>query len=133
MATVSNDLIAAHKKAKVVLPIGEKSIITISQRSSKGILEYKDKVTLSIGDITAGQVMTSVYFSIKDANGIYTQETLMHRNSMRSGDKRTIKFKGKNYQIKLNALHNALLGNDKAVFTIQEVAIKPVTKKANEA
>ncbi|MRX26739.1 hypothetical protein [Kangiella sp. HZ709] len=118
---------------KVIVPIGEKSILSISQRSIKAMPESKNRVKISLGDITAGQVMTSIYSVQKDSDGISKHNTLMHQTSLRRGDKRVIEFQGNHYQIHLKDLHNALLGNDKAIFVVQKVVIKPASKKSDRA
>lgn len=84
--------------------------LTLRQRSSKFVPTSADKLKLTTGDITTGQVTVSL--SLKDG------KTVLGPRSMKRGDSEIFQFGNKEYSLKLVDLRNALLGEDFADFTI---------------
>lgn len=89
--------------------------ISIFQRSKVAL---KNKTSrdfyLSIGDITGGQVMVTV-FVYSDANKRQT-EILIPNQSFTPNTSKTFEYEGRLYRLKLQKLRNHLLGDDHAIF-----------------
>jgi len=87
---------------------------TITQRRTMHLPGFDRKVLMTIGDITAGQVMTT----ISAKNG----QTIVATRSLRPKDVVTFSADGCLYRLKLKKLTNYLLGDDKAQFQLWPVA-----------
>jgi hypothetical protein len=86
--------------------------ISIKQRTTAAVPGSGDKLRISIGDVTGGQVMTSLV----DANGT----ALAGPISLRAGMSQEFKFDGQSFTLTLDELSNALIGDDKAKFTVTQ-------------
>lgn len=84
--------------------------VTVNQRRQKPILKG---ARLSIGDITAGQVLVTV----ADRAG----RKLISRQSMKLGDVSEFEFEGTQYRLRISQLTNVLIGTDFAVFEIDAI------------
>lgn len=87
---------------------------TVIQRRSLYLPGFDGKVRLTIGDITAGQVIITV--SGKDGEAIVT------RRSLRAGDVIVFSVGQRRYKLRLRKLTNYLIGSDKAQFELWPVA-----------
>lgn len=89
--------------------------LSIFQRNNLVIKTKHDgHFYLSIGDITGGQVMSTLYTyeDKKNENPI----TLVPNQSFSVGSSQKFEYQGRWYQLKLKRLRNHLLGEDHAVF-----------------
>jgi len=85
--------------------------LTVLQRRSKVIPGSEDRITLQLGDITAGQVLLSV----RSDEG----ETLLDDTSVKPGEVVEFTVADRTFYIRLRELTNVLLGsNDFGVFEI---------------
>jgi len=90
----------------------DSSTFTIHQRTSRSLDVVSGHLTLSLGDITAGQVRTRIH------NG-HGHTLSGFPRPMRSGDHWSFFDHGHQYQLILLSLRNELVGNDSAVFRIE--------------
>jgi hypothetical protein len=95
---------------KAVKLSGLPAEVTVKQRSTTAVPGSEEALRITIGDITRGQVMTS----LADKEG----RAVLAATSLASGD--TVKFElvDETFQLKLEELNNALVGEDFATFTI---------------
>jgi len=101
---------SAEKEAKAG-PLTElPARLTIKQRSTATVPGSDDKLTVTVDDITRGQVITSVSHS---KHGV-----LIGPTSFREGDAKTFEIESTAYRIRLKSLNNALIGNDFGEFVI---------------
>lgn len=84
--------------------------VTVQQRSTQTVPGSGGAVEITIDDITANQVITGLSHK-KDG-------VLIKRGSMTPAGSKTFKLHGVGYRLKLLRLHNALIGDDLAVFEI---------------
>jgi hypothetical protein len=87
--------------------------LTVKQRSQAEVPGTSGVLTLSIGDITKGQVRTSV---LKD------KEVILQPVSLGKGNQKTFEYQKRNYELTLVELSNALIGEDFATFQLAEAA-----------
>lgn len=100
---------------EVLLPVtGKKrqpiTSVTIKQRRTERIL---DGARLTIGDITAGQVLVT----LKDREG----QRLIDKKSMKLGDTTAFELAGASFNLRITQLTNVLIGTDFAVFDIEKL------------
>jgi hypothetical protein len=95
--------------SRLDLPAGS-ATVTIIQRCSKEIPGSKGYLRLSLGDITVGQVLTTV----EAADGT----VLVDQTSVRAGDSLTFRIGEEDYKLTLTRLVNLLIGDDFAVFEV---------------
>lgn len=84
--------------------------LTLSQRSSALLPGWEERLSVRIGDITAGQVVTE----LRDAQ----QRSLAGPQSMRVGQSLDFERGGESFVLRLEQLDNALVGQDYARFRI---------------
>jgi hypothetical protein len=84
--------------------------LTICQRCSKELPGSMGALRLRIGDITAGQVLVSVYGP--------DEEPLVPTTSMQEGDTAPLRLAEQEYVLHLERLVNLLIGEDYAVFAV---------------
>lgn len=101
---------------------GAEPLVTVRQRTEAAVPGFRGFVRVAIDDITGGQVMAEV----RGPGG----EALAERRSMREGDAISFELRGKTYRLTLHRLVNMLIGDDDAVFLIQEADAS--TKPAGE-
>ena len=89
--------------------------LTVGQRSDAGIPGSRSRLRVHLDDITRGQV--GVTLSATDGT------TPLGVCSMRAGNVREFRFEGRRYQLEVVELHNALVGQDRALLEIREVAV----------
>ncbi len=99
--------------------------ISIQQRSEKSLQTVGDDLYLSVGDVTRGQVMTGIYQLQAQADGSKTQVVLLQGQSMRVGDTREFRYRGKSYQLRLKRLNNVWIGEDMAIFELSSPSSMP--------
>jgi len=95
--------------SRLDLPAGS-ATVTIIQRCSKEIPGSNGYLRLSLGDITAGQVLTTV----EAADGT----VLVEETSVRAGDSLTFRIGEEDYKLTLTRLVNLLIGDDFGVFEV---------------
>ena len=88
--------------------------LTLKQRSQLEVPGTSGALKLSIGDITKGQVQTSVL------NG---KETLLQPVSLSQGNQKTFEYQKRTYELTLTELNNALIGEDFATFKLAEAGV----------
>jgi hypothetical protein len=88
----------------------DRATVTIYQRCSRGLPGSHGNLMLHIGDITAGQVLVSVYGE--------THEPLIDMVSLRQGDTVRLPLAEEEYVLVLDRLVNVLIGRDYAVFSL---------------
>jgi hypothetical protein len=84
--------------------------LTVKQRTTATVPGSDDKLTITVDDITRGQVITSVSHS---KHGV-----LIGPTSFRVGDAKQFEIESTAYRIRLKSLNNALIGNDFGEFVI---------------
>lgn len=84
--------------------------ITVKQRATTVISGSNGKISITTGDITKGQVDTSLV----DIQG----KPILSPVSMKPGDTRLFIFENRVYSLRLDRLSNAIVGEDFATFTI---------------
>ena len=84
--------------------------LTVMQRSTTSIPESNEQYTLTIDDITRGQVLVSLQGGAGPAH--------FGPVSMAAGDSRRFEVDGGEYLLTLASLDNQLVGNDAAVFVL---------------
>ena len=84
--------------------------VTVQQRSTQTVPGSGGAVEITIDDITANQVITSLSHK--------KEGVLIERGSMTPTGSKTFKLHGAVYRLKLLRLHNALIGDDLAVFEV---------------
>jgi len=98
---------------------------TITQRRTMHLPGFDRKILITIDDITAGQVMTT----ISAKNG----QTIVATRSLRPKDVVTFSADGRLHRLKLNKLTNYLLGDDVAQFQLWRVAEEGQTRLSENA
>lgn len=88
----------------------DRATTTIFQRTSKRIPGSHNQLRLSIGDITAGQVVARIH----DTAG----HTILEPLSMREGEAVELRFGPAEYVLRLDEMVNVLAGHDFAVFSL---------------
>jgi len=83
---------------------------TISQRSTVSLPGSDGKLLITIDDITAGQVLTTLSWQVG--------KPVVATRSLRQGDVVTFTVSNHAYKIKLKKLTNVLVGEDSAVFQL---------------
>jgi hypothetical protein len=83
---------------------------TISQRSTVPLPRSDGKLMITIDDITAGQVLTTLSWQVG--------KPVVATRSLRQGDVVTFTASNHAYKIKLKELTNVLVGEDSAVFQL---------------
>ena len=91
----------------------DKATTTLYQRSVRAFPGSQGRFRLTIGDITAGQVLVSVY----GPRGTHVVDL----RSMRPGNAFPIAFAQRTYMLVLDRLVNLLVGRDFAVFSLVSV------------
>lgn len=86
--------------------------LAVEQRSTTELPGSDGQLSITAGDITRGQVMTSI---LRDGG-----DTLVGPVSMKEGDSQNFDFANVTYSLKLAELTNALVGEDFAYFVISE-------------
>jgi hypothetical protein len=109
--------------ARLVVPEGEVRFRQW-QRTTKGLPGAGDQVRLSIGDVTGGKVKVSV--------GLTGDETLVPERAMSEGDKLQFTLDEREYEIAVEELRNALIGDDEVVFMLREVDANPPAALSEE-
>jgi uncharacterized protein DUF5329 len=89
---------------------GLPSELTVKQRSTTVVPGSAESLRVTIDDITRGQVMTS----LADKEG----RAVLAATSLATGDTVTFELGDETFQLKLEELKNALVGDDVATFTI---------------
>ncbi len=102
--------------SKTIAPVS----FVLFQRSTLDIPGTDGDLRISLGDITRGQVSTTILDRSGRAVGDVSQ-------TMRPTDRITIKWRDTAYHITLKSLRNELVGNDSAVFSIAPAASDPVS------
>jgi len=92
------------------LDLPEPASVTIIQRNSKPLPGSRGYLTLSIDDITGGQVLVTV----RSGDG----QAFIDQRSMRQGETATFEFNGAQYALTIEKMVNLLIGDDWAVFSI---------------
>lgn len=90
-------------------------VITVKQRSTNPVPGTDEALRLTIDDITADKVMTSL--AMKDGASVLAGRHMSH------GDAAAFDYQGVAYRLKLKQLNNALIGEDFATFAIQPASI----------
>jgi ABC-type phosphate transport system auxiliary subunit len=90
-------------------------IITVKQRSTTPVPGTDEALRLTIDDITADKVMTSL--AMKDGASVLAGRL------MSQGEAAAFDYQGAAYRLKLKQLNNALIGEDFATFVIQPASI----------
>ncbi len=86
--------------------------ITVPQRTTTAVPGAEELLSLTIDDVTGGQVMVSL---LRTGAG-----ALVGPISMAEGYSVTFEFDGRPYDLRLDRLSNFLVGNDSATFTISD-------------
>lgn len=86
--------------------------VTLKQRTDAWLPQKSKRLHLEIGDVTGGQVDVS----LKSKSGKF----LLERVSMRPDETRKFKLGKKTYGLRLVKLHNALIGDDFAEFSVYQ-------------
>lgn len=104
----------ATPAAPVRAPLQVKGSITftMSQRTTTALPGSADALLLTIDDITGGQTMTSLEW--RDG------EHVLGPRAMRLNDTVDFTVGGQNWRLTLSQMHNELIGNDWAEFTLRE-------------
>jgi hypothetical protein len=97
------------------------SSMTVKQRSTSAVSGSNGQLQLTVDDITGGQVIAS----LARADG----KAILAPASMKSGDVRTFKLGSQEYQLRLVALQNELVGADSGEFEISLPSKMTETKK----
>jgi hypothetical protein len=95
--------------------------ITVAQRTSTPLAPMGLALVLAIGDVTGGQVLARVTTS----DGV----NVLGPQSMRPGDVAPFAASGARLTLKLDELDNALVGDDRATFTVAAAAMLSETEK----
>ena len=94
---------------------GDKVTLTVHQRSSRALPGSNHRIFLRLSDISAGQVLVSVYGP--------GAKTYLDQRPMRAGEIASISLDQAKYALVLDQLVNLFAGNDYAVFSIMPEAI----------
>ncbi len=94
--------------------------IAVQQRSTTSVPGWDGEASLTIDDITRGQVMVT----LSDKAG----QSLLGPRSMKKGEAVTFEVRGTRYQLELIELNNSLLGDDTALFVIWEATAEALTE-----
>lgn len=94
--------------------------LALKQRTTSPVPGSDGRVSISLEDITHDQVMVSVVKTPADASS-----ALLGPLSMKAGDTSTFQFDGGEFVLTLNALDNALVGDDVAKLTLRAADAKP--------
>lgn len=95
--------------------------VTVTQRSSTPLATLGLPLALAVGDITGGQVLTHV----ATTEGV----NVFGPQPMRVGDAASFNAAGRKLVIRLDALDNALVGEDRATFTFAAASVLSETEK----
>jgi hypothetical protein len=95
--------------------------MTVKQRSTTVVPGSNDVLQVTIDDITAGQVMVTISKKKGDV--------VLPLTSLRSGETKTFKLGRTEYQLKVKALRNQLIGDD---FADLELGLAPDGKSEPE-
>jgi hypothetical protein len=96
------------------------STLTVKQRSTTPVTGSANELSLTIDDITHGQVMASLIG--KDG------QPLLGPVSLKVDQSTPFRFYDTNYTLKLVELNNAVIGEDFASFSISEAGIESLTE-----
>ena len=88
----------------------EPARLTVIQRQTKAIPGSNKTITVKLGDITGGQVLTSVHG--------FLGERIVDTVSLREGDVVPLQLSGDRYYLRLVELRNLVIGDDFAVFEV---------------
>jgi hypothetical protein len=91
--------------------------VTLRQRTTADVPGSGGRLRLTIDDVTAGQVMTS----LSDENG----RVVLPVTSLEQGEAATFKLADQLLQIELTELSNALIGDDFAGFVVSNASGEP--------
>jgi hypothetical protein len=95
-------------------PIGGLPVsLTVKQRSKTAVPGSSEKLVLSASDITDGQVVVSLETG---------SDIVLKPVSMKRTDEQTFRYGNTTYTLKLAEMHNALIGEDFAKFSIAEAS-----------
>lgn len=94
--------------------------LALKQRTTSPVPGSDGRVSISLEDITHGQVMVSVVKTPADGSS-----ALLGPLSMKAGDASTFQFDGGDFVLTLTVLDNALVGDDVAKFTLRAADAKP--------
>lgn len=92
---------------------GLPSTFTLKQRSRIDLPGTSGALKLSTGDITRGQVQTSIRTE---------KEVVLQPVSLKQGNQKTFDYEKRTYELTLVELNNALIGEDFATFKLEETA-----------
>jgi hypothetical protein len=113
-AAVAAGVLYFRKPSSAAAPLptitGLPVTVQLKQRSTAMVPGSGDRLSVSIDDITAGQVMVS----IAQANG----KPVLGSRSLASGASAPFEFEGFTYSLTLEKLDNRLIGDDSASLTI---------------
>jgi hypothetical protein len=99
------------------LDLPQSASLTIIQRYSKPLPGSRGYLTLSIGDITAGQSLVT----LRSADG----KALIDERSTREGETVPFEFSGGQYTLTMQKMVNLLIGDDYATFVVSAGAPEP--------
>ena len=105
-----------EKRPRLQVPNG-KVQITQEQRTTKDLPGSNGKLRLTLGDITAGQVMLSIATS--DGHPVLGQ------TSVKEGHAASFVLDDVNYRIAVNEFRSVLIGTDAALLTLQHLNGSP--------
>lgn len=94
---------------------------TVKQRSTTSVPGSDDRLLLTIGDITRGQVIASLATS--------SGATVLAPRSIEENNSAKFSYGKKSYQLLLEQLRNQLIGEDSAIFKVTDSAAKSVSEK----
>ena len=94
--------------------------LRVTQRSTTTVPGAMDELSLTIDDITRGQVMVSLIG--KDSEPLYGPV------SMKDGDEASFRFGETDYRLRLAELENSLVGDDFATFEISAAGSTSLTE-----
>jgi hypothetical protein len=112
---------AAPPAASEIPPAIKTVEVTVKQRSTTAVPGTDEALRVTIDDVTANQVMTSI--SLKDGKVVVASQSLSPGNAV------AFEYGGASYRLKLKTLNNALIGEDFATFVIQPAAIAFMSEK----
>ena len=112
-----DEMRVALKAPPEKLDLGDSGPITVIQRYSKPLPGSRGYLSLSIGDITAGQTLVTV----RSGDG----RALMDQRSMREGETATFEYNGAQYALSVQRMVNLLVGDDWAVLAVSAGPVDP--------